>query len=81
MGQMLNLFTEPLIGEHGYLFSGNELGNNFCSPITDALRPRVARPGGSRQAQGREDPGWRPSNSETREGEWTGKSSFAFPLG
>jgi len=22
MGQMLNLFTEPLIGEHGYLFSG-----------------------------------------------------------
>jgi len=36
MGQMVNLFTEPLIGEHGYLFSGNELGNNFCSSITDA---------------------------------------------
>jgi hypothetical protein len=25
MGQIVNLFTELLIEEHGYLFSGNEL--------------------------------------------------------
>ncbi len=31
----VNLFAEPHIGEHGYLFSGNELGNTFCSSITD----------------------------------------------
>jgi hypothetical protein len=29
--------------EHGYLFSGNELGNNFCSPITDAPGGRPSK--------------------------------------
>jgi hypothetical protein len=32
-----------MFGEHGYLFSGNELGNIFCLTITDAPGGRPSK--------------------------------------
>ena len=57
MGQMVNLFTEPIVGEHGYLFSGNELGNKehgclFLTPKEQMLNSQLtARVKASGKAQ------------------------------
>lgn len=54
MGQMVNIFTELLIGEHGYLFSGNARGTTVCLAITDPpASPSAVRRAGPEQEQWR----------------------------
>jgi len=82
MGQMVNLFTELLLGEHGYLFSGNELAKRehgylfFGAEETDT----GGRASGTGEGE-REGPGGLTNTSPSQVAGYDGRSPGASVMG